>query len=325
MIYKCQNCGLEYNQRIDYCDCGNNKFISIDEEINDTNSVFSYTESFPEPQNYEMCNEYKVKNEFFIKKTMIVISLIILFTVLLSTFVLFKAISYKSQNSTQETPVEISIENIPPIDSYWEDLFMDKAGNSVNKNSETIAKNENKPVQNSQIHFNETKINKNMQNNEITKVKIINEPQNTTENTNSVVGKREESIIQNEVKMNLDKKDDINQKSIIIQNSNPEEDNTNSVELEDFKVSLRQNLFNNLPILNIKGSGIALISFSISQDGKLINRNFVKMSGNRSLDDAVYYMLMKTPYVQIPPKSYKGAEFVMKLYFEQGRYEFSYE
>ena len=33
MIYKCKNCGLEYAENPEYCDCGNNVFICLNNGV----------------------------------------------------------------------------------------------------------------------------------------------------------------------------------------------------------------------------------------------------------------------------------------------------
>ena len=92
----------------------------------------------------------------------------------------------------------------------------------------------------------------------------------------------------------------------------------------NYKNELRIALLSKLNIPNIQGTGDCAVSFSIDGSGKLLNRAFVYKSSNKSVNDEVYYMLMRLPYFKKPPEIYKGEIIKLKFYFNNGYYEISF-
>lgn len=99
--------------------------------------------------------------------------------------------------------------------------------------------------------------------------------------------------------------------------------NPNSPAMIDYKTKLRAKLFSKFAVGSIQGSGFCSISFSIDKSGKLINRKFTKESDNKSLNDAVYYMLMSVPTFSAPPAEYNGETIRMNFSINNGSYEIS--
>lgn len=94
--------------------------------------------------------------------------------------------------------------------------------------------------------------------------------------------------------------------------------------LIDYKNQLRIALLSKLNVPNIQGTGDCAVSFSIDANGKLLNRNFVYKSSNKSVNDEVYYMLMRLPSFKKPPEIYKGETIKLKFYINNGYYEISF-
>lgn len=99
--------------------------------------------------------------------------------------------------------------------------------------------------------------------------------------------------------------------------------NPKSPVMIEYKTKLRATLFSKFAVGSIKGSGNCAISFSVDKNGKLINRKFTKESDNKSLNDAVYYMLMSVPYFSAPPTEYNGSPITMTFSINNGNYEIS--
>lgn len=97
-----------------------------------------------------------------------------------------------------------------------------------------------------------------------------------------------------------------------------------SVAISSYKASLRQALFSHLAVASIQGSGKCEIEFSIDRSGRLLNRRFSKLSDNKSLNDAVYNMLMSVPQYSAPPAGYRGEAIRLSFLFDNGYYEVSY-
>ena len=100
--------------------------------------------------------------------------------------------------------------------------------------------------------------------------------------------------------------------------------NPNSPEMLKYKGSLRSALFAKLPVGSIQGSGSCSVQFAVDKTGKLINRSFSKQSDNKSLNDAVYYMLMSVPRFASPPEGYNQELIRMNINMNSdGSYEIS--
>ena len=81
---------------------------------------------------------------------------------------------------------------------------------------------------------------------------------------------------------------------------------SNPYEFITYRNALGNRLLANLNISEISGNGKCSVSFGIDSTGKLINRTFVLKSDNKSLNDEVYRMLMRTPRYNPPPSAYNG-------------------
>ena len=100
--------------------------------------------------------------------------------------------------------------------------------------------------------------------------------------------------------------------------------NPDNLEMLKYKGSLRSALFAKLPVGSIQGSGSCSVQFAVDKTGKLINRGFSKQSDNKSLNDAVYYMLMSVPRFAAPPEGYNQELIRMNININSdGSYEIS--
>jgi len=100
--------------------------------------------------------------------------------------------------------------------------------------------------------------------------------------------------------------------------------NTDSGALNHYKGALRQTLFSHLSVASVQGVGQCQVEFSIDNSGKLLGRRFSRLSDNKSLNDAVYSMLMSVPQFSPPPPSYNGEKIRLNFSFNNGYYEVSY-
>ena len=98
----------------------------------------------------------------------------------------------------------------------------------------------------------------------------------------------------------------------------------NQQEFLQYKGEIRSALLAKLNITAVSGTGDCAVEFSIDNSGKLINRNFIYKSSNKSLNDEVYLMLMRLPYFKQPPKYYNGEKIRLKFYINNGYYEITF-
>ena len=79
---------------------------------------------------------------------------------------------------------------------------------------------------------------------------------------------------------------------------------------------MRNTIASKIKFAGVIGDGDCVVSFSISNNGTLINRKFEKQSTNNTLNDAVYHAIMQTPGFKNPPEGYNGQtmRFTVKMY-----------
>ena len=148
-MYRCKECGAEFEEKPDYCDCGNDEFeeVSIEEKLeqqaqkidnNKSDNVgqvspdknleqnkpmpassmrFSNTETISEKQTFS--ERYPEFSRF--KKSLDPISLIIFCgCILLSLYIVFFAWNPTEQEVVAEKKQEVNTpKNIPSIDKFW--------------------------------------------------------------------------------------------------------------------------------------------------------------------------------------------------------------
>ncbi len=346
MIFKCKNCGQEFNVDPQYCDCGNNVFIQIQEAkdkiISDDSNPdvptppkmdFEIPKTLP-PREFttvivddtnsvddDLSEKNDVLKENYWNTVGLIVLIISLFFGLTLIYRAFSAPS--SQNQPKASKPIIASVNIPDIDSFW-----DNSNNKTNQtNSSAVNTNsvnedyssKSKDVQQTVVSEQKSK------NAEISISKILQENKPKKSKTSQ---KTSNEIIKPKQTVKSDKDSaPIKQKQVVKPQSNqtPKANNTNSViEYVKYKNSLRQALFNKFPIMNVSGQGTAQVGFSVSSDGKLLNRRFIKESDNKSLNDAMYHMLMQNPSFTPPPAGYSGAEIILQMEYNDGYYSFSY-
>lgn len=98
----------------------------------------------------------------------------------------------------------------------------------------------------------------------------------------------------------------------------------NPSEFLNYKGAIRSALLAKLNVAAVQGSGDCAIEFSLDNSGKLINRNFIYKSQNKSVNDEVYLMLMRLPYYKTPPAHYNGEKIKLKFLFNNGYYEITF-
>ena len=110
-MYKCSECGTEYEIKPDYCECGNDTFVEIT-KVNNSSKI--------QPA-HQTVNKKEIKSEKlvidWIPLTVLMISII------LSLFILFFVGNSQNNdvNSDKKTEQNLTILEIPNIDTFWDD------------------------------------------------------------------------------------------------------------------------------------------------------------------------------------------------------------
>lgn len=398
MIYKCKNCGLEYAENPEYCDCGNNVFICLNngvpleeefstsenyenydnyESVNDdyseskqqtvayndeydyeddaeyednaeyvntsqyenpaqyqNDSGYEYNAEYQKPAQYAETDEYEEddedddESEHAKSFSLYVAIFIFSFISILAIILIVRAITAPSNNTPKVAKPKVSKEiTIPDVDSYWIDS-KSKPSNATNSVSEVevVASADMQEVSTPAPVQVQEKTAASVQKPQPQQVQKDKTPKQTASKPRKTEVKKTQTKPQDVQPKQKDKQASATQNKTNVQKPATAVKNTNSAkELSDYKVALRKRLFSVFPILNVSGFGSATIGFTISKDGKLLNRHFVKQSDNKSLNDAMYHMLMRTPSFNPPPESYSGEQIILRMDYNNGSYSFSYQ
>ena len=215
-----------------------------------------------------------------------------IFCLILSVLVLLFFANPKEQNSTQEQHKNIVKEKhyIPNIDTFW--------------NNTPVKKEETKTIAQPKQEIVEV-------------VQIIEKPKPVIQNNSSKVQKQ----ITKKVTQQTSKPKQTTINKTTQQTQTKTNNVTNTREVYNYKIRLRNALFSHLQAGAIQGKGKCGIEFSVNQYGKLINRAFTFQSDNKSLNDEVYKMMMRMPTYSPPPSGYKGEKIKITFDFDNGDYE----
>jgi len=308
-MYRCKDCGTEYKKQVEYCNCGNNTFEIVPDEVIKKSSSKTFK---------SLTIENKIS------------WLIFLLCVILSFIILLFPVKNQKTSSPKPVKITTSQKNIPDIEVLWNSTPA-MPPKPVNKPQDEVIR----PVEIKQIAEEvkkiipvkkaETKVVKKPS----TPVKTVQKPKSTapakpvqkpvakpkTVQKPAPVPKTTTSkpVVQNNNKFNTD--------PVILK---PQQSKNNSLALMTYKTELLNKLFSRFVVSSIRGGGSCVVSFNIASDGKLTNRKFVNQSSNKSLNDAVYYMLMSVPKFNPPPASYNGETLKIQFSYDNGEYEFSY-
>ena len=274
-MFKCSECGCEYGIKPDFCECGNDIFDEIKEEV-------------------------EIKQEIPAKKRLsnsdilswIIFSVCIILSVLILLF--FPKITPK-EKETPTVAEKQTNSDIPGINSFWIDCKPQSEPEPVEQIKEVlnVFKPEPKKVQKQEKKPVATQTKQVTQKKEAAKPKPV---QKTT---------AQKPVVQQ-------------------QKTTPKPQSTNNIEMLNYKNGLMNRFKSNLPFAEIDGEGKCCIEFSVDSTGKLINRGFSYQSDNKSVNDAVYKMLMRTPRYEAPPSSYNGGKIKVLLKLSPTYYEMSF-
>jgi len=347
-MFRCKECGNEFDIKPDYCDCGNDTFEEIvekvetvteEEPINNENmwveeNGFGYPINEEEYENLQkQRDKNKQKSEPVIKfekpnlpqiKIEPISLAIFLICILLSIFVIFFVGNPKEDMVTDKN-TEISQttgQNIPSIDKIWDNTL------PVKKIEETEVLNIKSTVDPQydqdelpiEVKKNESKHVQNVQKNP---VNIVPKQVKQTSSQSIQIQQKQSKPVQTQIKTNTtssaSKPIPIKTQPASLQNVKP----VNPQEMFNYKIALRNKLASKIDFTSILGDGTCVVSFKVSPSGTLTNRTFVKQSDNGILNDIVYNAIMSTPTFNSPPSSYNNEtlKFTVKMY--DGRYEVS--
>lgn len=305
-MYKCTECGMEYETKPDYCDCGNDEFVlTVKKE-----SIISEKEEKPqivsESKDNQLKNEDIYQQKLNIPKVEPISLGIFLLCLIVSIIILL--VPVKETNVTENPVKNITEEsqNIPSIDKLWSDTV---------KVIEEEVKNivpEQKPVQ------------KETQNKQMTKsvVKtVVKQPQvkKPIQKQTTVIPVQKPAaptVVQVKTPDEIAKKYEEVKKAA----EDLQESMFAKQELAQYKSNLRNTIGKRIDFARVVGDGECAIAFSIDSSGKLINASFIQQSSNITLNDAVYKAFMLSRSYNPPPSGYKKETLTLRVKFYNGNF-----
>ncbi len=279
-MFKCSECGCEYKEKPDFCDCGNDTFDLINEESVKTSDK----------------KDFRLKIEPKNLLSWIIFGVLLFVSVLILIF--FPKINVSNQVQQSDEIKKEQNDDIPNLNSFWIDCKPQVVQEQVKEQIQNIiVKPAQKEISNK---------NTNIKSQQKTVVKTVQQTQKPQQ-----VKKQQQPV----VKQNPQTTKPKSGKSI------PQ---TMTYEVVNYRIALRQRLFSNLDIYTIQGSGTCGVEFAIDETGKLINRGFTFQSDNKTVNDAVYKMLMRTPKFNPPPESFVNKKVKLILKLDNESYEIKY-
>lgn len=297
-MYRCKDCNKEYLNKPDYCDCGNNVFEEVSNlpefEIDKMTFRKNSSENPDETSAKTFFEQYPKLKE--IKDSMDVISTSIFGICLILAILpwIFWGNSSSGVSTTKKPPhhvqKHVSQANIPDIDSLWNDSV------PVQKKIEV--------TQMAQVPPPEAEPAPEPVGQQLRQPMPFSQPTHVTAPIH----------VDKNVQHKVAAKPVVNQHNTV----------ASSGAMADYKNSLRRVLFAHLAVTSVQGIGKCQVEFSVDRNGRLLNRKFSRLSDNRSLNDAVYNMLMSVPQYSPPPAGYNGEKIRLSFAFDNGYYEVSY-
>lgn len=343
-MFRCKECGSEFDIKPDYCDCGNDTFEEIIEKVEPVieekpvknENMWVEENGFGYPINEETYNEFAKENDKIKQKSEPVIKFekpnipqikiepisltIFLICILLSVFVIFFVGNPKEDMVTDKNTQtqQITNKNIPSIDKIWDNTLPVKKVEEISEPviQEPVVQQPVPAPQPVEVKKNENKVVKTVQQKPVTStqtqtkpVQQQTKPQQTQQQTKNTPPVKQTAPVQNSTQVKTAPQQQV-------KTSNPQE-------MFNYKIALRNKLASKIDFTSILGDGTCIISFKVSPSGTLTNRAFVKQSENGILNDIVYNAIMSTPTFNSPPSSYNNEtlKFTVKMY--DGRYEVS--
>mgnify|MGYP005761985719 FL=1 len=313
-MYRCTECKEEFKEKPDYCTCGNDEF----------------EEFLPQHKPCEIGQKQEKltrPNIEFKQFEMAKIFSIGFFCLCLVLAIIPWLIKTEKPIKTVKKAQEEVTKTIPDIENIWQNS---QPAPTV---AETIseAKPEPAPV------IVETKENKKVQSAPIQKPATTQKPQQkpvskpiATTPTNPI----EEALSQKpssqpntklpQSVLNTLQNTTSTQQTVQQPVKKEEPPKMNPSEFLNYKGAIRSALLAKLNVAAVQGSGDCAVEFSLDNSGKLINRNFIYKSQNKSVNDEVYLMLMRLPYYKNPPAHYNGEKIKLKFLFNNGYYEITF-
>lgn len=342
-MYKCTECGLEFENKPEYCDCGNDEFVLTIEKTEEP-APLKHDEKQEEPVDTSTKNEPSpvyfnpepVKKPFKLPVHPAALGFFGL-CLILSLLIIFAwnpapSTTNETVNKTKET-----IENkpIPSIDKLWKgvNIEVNNGINNARKNTEPV-KNVQEPIKKvTVVPLTKTKPTQNTvkQQQKTTTVNksavkqatkttqpTAKQPATTSSIDNATLKAQEEAKKTQEAKKRAEAE-------AIAAAEKAKKAALAKHELYSYKINLRNEIGKKIDFTRVIGDGECSVVFKIDQNGKLVNRSFARQSSNITLNNAVYNAVMAVPSYSAPPSAYSNETLRLNVRFNNGNFAITLE
>ena len=335
-MFKCSECGAEYKQKPDFCDCGNDVFEEI---VAVEQSAKEYDKELAPKHKKSFEEQYPELSSFM--ETLDPISVVIFGLCIFLSVLSLIFIKPKEQNIAESPKPKASIERkVADINSFWNDtppkpevIVRNQEPTIASQITDMISKmSEPKPVQQT--------VKPKLQ--QTQKPVVQQKPQTSTKPAAQQPKKAQTTTVKPTQTQTVKKQQTTTAKPSIqqpqqqtpqpvVQKTVPQQPTVNTAviqaqaaqELKSFKNGLRNTLFRKINFTKVYGDGSCIVDFRVDSTGRLTNKSFSKQSNNNTLNDEVYQAIMSTPVYKAPPNSYSGQILHFSVKFQGGQYEVS--
>lgn len=336
-MYKCTECGLEFENKPDFCDCGNDEFVLTVEEK-------TVEETVPEPvrteektqENIQTYENISYNNSIQHEPYKLPVSpyalAVFILCIIFSLFILFlwNPVSQTTEKVT-EIIEKVENKNIPSIDKLWKTpapvvQTEHKSEPVIKQEIKQIVSNIPKPAATVKQPVAKPKNTQPVK--AQTKVTQPKTQPKTQTNVQKTVQQPTVNDAQKQAEEAVRKAREAQQKAeqeALIAAQKAKEAASAKQELYNYKINLRNEIGKKIDFTRVIGDGDCAITFKIDQNGKLINRSFAKQSSNITLNNSVYNAVMATPVFQQPPKAYNNETLRLNISFTNGNFAITLE
>ncbi len=337
-MYKCTECGTEFENKPEYCDCGNDEFVLTVEEKHEEEKIISEPVKTEEKlfENTEKTygagyDEYKRSSHDFSQPVSPYALVVFILCIIFSFLIVFLWNPVKeTTDKVTEIIEKVENKNIPSIDKLWKNpapvvQTEQKPEIPIKQEVKQIVSNIPKPT----VTVKQTVVKPKTTQQTNTQTKVTQpKPQQKPVQQKPVVQQPSISEAQKQAEEAARKAKEAQQKAeqeALIAAQKAKAAAAAKQELYSYKINLRNEIGKKIDFTRVIGDGDCAIIFKIDQNGKLINRSFAKQSSNITLNNAVYNAVMATPVFMQPPKSYNNETLRLNVSFNNGNFAITLE
>ena len=353
-MYKCTECGTEFEVKPEYCDCGNDEFLlTVGTAVAGVNAEVRENVSVNEDAKVDNAADIKPKNgnpetdlkdeyskayisqepsreQFKLPVHPVVLGLF-LFSILLSLYIIFvwSPFSGNIEDAVKTIEEKIEQKDIPSINKLWKETEVKATDNNMKK--EVTAKVQ-EPVKVITASSPKTTAVPAAKQKPVQKT-IAKSSQNTSKPQQV---KQSSAIVQTNAAEQAKKAQEEAAKKALEAKQKAEAEAIAAAEkakkqllskqeLSSYKINLRNEIGKKIDFTRVIGDGDCIVSFKLDSTGKLINRAFAKQSTNITLNNAVYNAVMSTPSFNPPPAAYNNETYRLYIKFTDGNFAVTLE